>query len=698
MKKLNKPFTRPCRNTGLILAAGKSWKVTLLALGASVGLLKSEPIETTQAGDAIALWRFDEASGTTALDASTNNHDGTIIGATYVSGRFDGALSFNGANQYVFASDAQSGGTTATGLDVGVRDWTVAAWINTTASGMVVTKMGFVGGPNPDGWGMSVSANGTVGAVLHKSSVGTVNIFAGDGATVSDGQWHHIAVVFNRAANMVRYVDGVPTGSQNNLAFLSGQSLDNDKELRIGARDQSGDEIYFNGLIDDARVYARALTGAEIAGLAGVEPPKPPVWSAPVSLVSAYGRMALGNRVHVVGHSGGNLVHRSSQDNGATWSAPSTVAPASGNYPMQYGGLYAVGDTVYLLTAAGDMGPSSQPLDFRKSTNNGATWTNPIRITRPGEEIRRANIVARGDTVHVFGGQSGAGGYGTGIFYFRSTNGGANWEPGVPLYAEADASARMAVDGSTVHVAFGAKVSSNSFGGRTYYMRSTNNGATWSQPVFIGEDSMESDVQARQQIAAADGRVIAMWQRERPSAGGPLPTARLGYNRSLDGGATWEGLKLLPGDQIPPTDSGVIRDHHQIWMLPGGGLHAAWAHGPPGDPSTPMGYIFSPDYGATWSKAEIAIGPPGDLPYGIVADDNWVHILAEPGLYVRRRVPPVFRAARKAGQTIVLEWVGQGILQASQEATGPWEDLPGAISPQTVTIDTARRFFRVMAR
>src|SRR5205814_10317033 len=131
--------------------------------------------------------------------------------------------------------------------------------------------------------------------------------------------------------------------------------------------DQSANEIYFNGLIDDARVYARALSPEEVAALAGVEPPKPPLWSTPVTLVSAYGRITLGNRVHVVGHTGGNLVYRSSQDNGATWSAPSIVASASANYPMQYGGLYAVADTVYLLTAAGDMGAVSQPLDFRNS-------------------------------------------------------------------------------------------------------------------------------------------------------------------------------------------------------------------------------------------------------------------------------------------------------------------------------------------
>ncbi len=227
-------------------------------------------------------------------------------------------------------------------------------------------------------------------------------------------------------------------------------------------------------------------------------------------------------------------------------------------------------------------------------------------------------------------------------------------------------------------------------------MRSANNGTTWSQPVFIGENTPESDIQARQQIAAADGRVISVWQRERPSTGGPLPTARLGYNRSADSGSSWQGLQLLPGDKILSTDTNVIRDHHQIWMIPGGGLHIAWAHGPPGDPSTPMGYIFSPDYGATWSRPEIAITSfGGGVPDGIVADDNWVHLLAEPGVYVRRPVPPMFRPIRRAGETVTLEWTGQGALQDAQQITGPWNAISNAVSPYLINTGAVTRFFRL---
>jgi len=125
--KVDEMFTWSYRNTGSVPATGRLWWCTLLALGLLVGPPKS-PGAVTQVGDAIAHWRFDEGSGTSALDSSTNSHDGTIVGATYVSCRFDGALSFNGANGYVFISDAQGGNITGAGLDSGTREWTVSAW------------------------------------------------------------------------------------------------------------------------------------------------------------------------------------------------------------------------------------------------------------------------------------------------------------------------------------------------------------------------------------------------------------------------------------------------------------------------------------------------------------------------------------------------------------------------------------------
>jgi hypothetical protein len=153
-----------------------------------------------------------------------------------------------------------------------------------------------------------------------------------------------------------------------------------------------------------------------------------------------------------------------------------------------------------------------------------------------------------------------------------------------------------------------------------------------------------------------------------------------------------------------PGDTGINRNHQQVWMVSGGGVHLAWCHGPSGNSASPTGYMFSPDYGASWRASEIAISTAGgNLPHGIVADADAVHIIAEPGAgtYARRSAPPpapVFESIRREGENVVLEWSGRGTLEISQEVTGPWEEVPDATSPHTMPIDSVRRFFRMIER
>lgn len=47
---------------------------------------------------AVGVWLFDEGTGKEAKDASGNNHHGTINGAEWVDGKFDGALEFDGSH------------------------------------------------------------------------------------------------------------------------------------------------------------------------------------------------------------------------------------------------------------------------------------------------------------------------------------------------------------------------------------------------------------------------------------------------------------------------------------------------------------------------------------------------------------------------------------------------------------------------
>ena len=90
-----------------------------------------------------------------------------------------------------------------------------------------------------------------------------------------------------------------------------------------------------------------------------------------------------------------------------------------------------------------------------------------------------------------------------------------------------------------------------------------------------------------------------------------------------------------------------------------------------------------------------------NLPHGIVADTNWVHIIAEPGAgtYARRPAPlwPEFTAIERQTNGVILKWSGQGTLQDAQQLTGPWNSISNAASPYLISTGAVRRFFRIIA-
>ena len=369
------------------------------------------------------------------------------------------------------------------------------------------------------------------------------------------------------------------------------------------------------------------------------------MWSGPAGLVDDLGRLALGNQIHIVGHENGQLVHLRSAD-GVTWTSPTVITTAAGNFPAMYGGFSALGDTLYLVTADNDMASSATAggrlLQFRRSDNNGDTWTGPVAVNSGASLIFRGRVAAYQDYVHFVGVSGPTSGSGASLWYFRSTNRGDMWSAtplasGLGTYGGGQT---VAVDGATVHV--GYTDANGSIGaGPTLYIRSADNGATWSTPVTIGESTTASSRQARVQITAADGHVFACWQREPAMSGGTLPPDRIGYNTSSDGGLTWGMARVLA------EDAGIDRNHQHVWMAPGGGVHIIWRHGDSGDTiDDPAGYKESRDYGETWLPRVIAVDTTATLgganhPWAIVANGTSVHALTGPTpmQYVHRAVP-----------------------------------------------------------
>ncbi|HIJ69882.1 MAG TPA: LamG domain-containing protein, partial [Planctomycetes bacterium] len=91
------------------------------------------------------------------------------------------------------------------------------------------------------------------------------------GPDLRDGTWHHVAAVlpmgYIDVADVELYVDGVKMTD----TASSGQTIETGGilDVKIGILDD-GQNRYFNGLIDDVRIYNRALDASEIATLAGL--------------------------------------------------------------------------------------------------------------------------------------------------------------------------------------------------------------------------------------------------------------------------------------------------------------------------------------------------------------------------------------------------------------------------------------------
>jgi len=219
----------------------------------------------------VGWWRFDRGYGIKAIDSSGYDHYGSLIGdpdgPTWVErGRLKGALYFDGDDDYVNI-DGYKGVS-------GANPFTVAAWIRTRANASIVNW-----GTNANGQRMSFRLNNNT----LRFEFGGGNVIAT--TVVTDGEWHHVAMTVpsnGTLGDVTLYVDGEDDlGVANNPAnlFNLGQTVD----VSIGRRATSNDR-YFNGIIDNVRIYDRELSAEEIAGTMRSDPgiaydPDPENWA-----------------------------------------------------------------------------------------------------------------------------------------------------------------------------------------------------------------------------------------------------------------------------------------------------------------------------------------------------------------------------------------------------------------------------------
>jgi hypothetical protein len=206
---------------------------------------------TANAGDPslVGWWRFDEGSGSVAADSSGNGLDGTIEGAIWTAGKSGSALEFDGADDAVRIPEFATG-----------EAQTITAWIkiDSVSSGQ---KQMFNGNGPPH-----MNFELADGMIEGRVYTGSTNITL-TGPEVPVGDWTHVAWAYDHPGNRSElFIDGVSV-ALGEASFTVAHTSSS-----VIGRHPTATTASFLGVIDDVRVYSRALTEAEIlAAMGGAE-------------------------------------------------------------------------------------------------------------------------------------------------------------------------------------------------------------------------------------------------------------------------------------------------------------------------------------------------------------------------------------------------------------------------------------------
>ena len=210
--------------------------------------------EEYERGTLPAYWKFDEGTGTTAYDSSGNNNHGTLIGGpTSVDGKIGKALSFDGVDDYIEISHSPL-------LNPRNGDFTVEAWIRTNMPPKTILDKSSLGTRL---FYEFTTRSSPLGPISVEFGYPTTSDGAGGTTSSVDGDWHYVAFVRKGGSFLKVYMDGREEGS----GFDSGSDMNPSGKLYVGAVQNWVTglmEHFWNGTIDEVKIYNRALSGAEI--------------------------------------------------------------------------------------------------------------------------------------------------------------------------------------------------------------------------------------------------------------------------------------------------------------------------------------------------------------------------------------------------------------------------------------------------
>ena len=228
----------------------------------------------------VGSWSFNEGTGTTVYDSSGNGNNGTMMNApVWSTGSYGLALAFNGADNYVEILHNET---------LTSSNFTIEAWIYLN-SDVVGTQARIVSKQET----ISKSYSFDIFGKGYGGSTGNQLLLSiGNGTTwwnflstthLSNQTWYHVAGTQEGTTSKI-YIDG----QLDKNGTTSTQTANNTGVLTIGCQKQTGTgaSYFFNGTIDEVRIYNRALSQQEIQGDMIPEFPAPLILLLPIVITA----------------------------------------------------------------------------------------------------------------------------------------------------------------------------------------------------------------------------------------------------------------------------------------------------------------------------------------------------------------------------------------------------------------------------
>ncbi len=231
--------------------------ITVIGLGFGLLVWHGRPVSAIS-DSLIGHWNFDEATGTASADSSGNNNNGTFTGSGVAHSTElpptscfinTHSVSFDGTGGYVSIAD---NATMDPASAISISFWVKANTVNNGYQHII-----FKQGPVVTSYGVWLNGN----HIYMEDNDNSIRSLTSN-ATITANTWHYITVTYDGTTQAL-YIDGALDNSQS----LPGITLSyKNSPVKVGSGDYNNP---LNGYVDDLRIYGRALTGSEIADLAG---------------------------------------------------------------------------------------------------------------------------------------------------------------------------------------------------------------------------------------------------------------------------------------------------------------------------------------------------------------------------------------------------------------------------------------------